>query len=942
MSIVNGRLKGNVNSPPKVAYRKGWSNSIPAELRERPQWIVWKYVLKPDGKWTKVLFRVDQPNVEAKSNDPSTWSTFAAAVECFRQHRQEYRLAGIGYVFSADDPFIGIDLDHCLDEDGAVMEWARTYLDRLPTYAEVSPSGRGVKLVARGVHPGKGHKRTGLGPNGAAVEMYDRGRYFAITGSLLDGSPGTIEDLAGPVAALHAELFPPKAKATTRAKADTEGISPDDETLLAKARSAKNGAKFCALFDRGDTSGHDGDQSRADFALCGMLAFYWGPDAAAVDRMFRRSGLMRDKWNASAGAQTYGELTVSNVLEGKTEFFTPPIPTPKLKAAGSKDKGGGKPPEEGEPAAPADERPAVEINPERHRVVDESIKALAGDPDLYSRGDFLVQVVAEDRDTVNLTGKTDLRNVAGTPRIVGLSDAVVGCKLTRCAEFFQWKKGKNGEFVTVRVHPSDWLIRAVSTHKYWPGIRKLESVVECPYPRADGSIVETPGYDHGTRTLFVPAIEFPPVPENPTREDAVAAWGRISATVGEFPFASDDDRAVYLAGLLTVIARPAITGPVPGIAVVGNKAGCGKGLLIDSIGLTAHGRIVPTSSYPGDKEEATKVKVSIARGGFTVVHFDNLEEGTSYGTSALDSSMTSMAINDRILGLSENTGDLKLRPAWFLSGNNISPGKDAHRRWLPCNLFTELERPEEREDIVVKDLKAHVLANRAELVRDALTILRAHAGAKRPGGDWAALGSFEEWDTVVRGAVWFATGRDCNATRRKAADDAPARQAKLALLIGWTELPEGTKLGITAAKAVELAEKTPELYATLRNALLHFGKDGKLASSRAVGTILRGMKGNLMDGLRFVEAEKEHGAVRWKVIGSNPDTPTPPVKGECGECGECQAPDLAGWTDSDNYESTYARDAHAHLASAEIHSPDSPHSPGDDYSNVDWDGDLEA
>src|SRR5512133_1848505 len=121
------------------------------------------------------------------------------------------------------------------------------------------------------------------------------------------------------------------------------------------------------------------------------------------------------------------------------------------------------------------------------------------------------------------------------------------------------------------------------------------------------------------------------------------------------------------------------------------------------------------------------------------------------------------------------TKNLELSLCWFLSGNNLSPGKDAYRRWLVCNLVTQEENPEERPDLKIKDLLSYVTARRTTLLTSALVILKAHALAGRPTGDWGPLGSFENWDPLVRGAVWWATGEDCCQTRKAAAAEAPER-----------------------------------------------------------------------------------------------------------------------------------------------------------------------
>ena len=164
---------------------------------------------------------------------------------------------------------------------------------------------------------------------------------------------------------------------------------------------------------------------------------------------------------------------------------------------------------------------------------------------------------------------------------------------------------------------------------------------------------------------------------------------------------------------------------------------------------------------------------------------DNLEEGSTYGNGPLDSTITEPIVKDRILGVSKMLEDVKLLPTWFLTGNNISPGKDAHRRWLCCNIVTPLEHPEEREDLEIENIINYIKEHRGELLRACLVILQAHALAGYPNNWKARLGSFEEWDRLVRGAVWFATGWDCNTTRKAAAAESPEYLRKLALLDAW-------------------------------------------------------------------------------------------------------------------------------------------------------------
>lgn len=165
-------------------------DSFPAALRERRQWVLWRAERREGDKPTKVPY---QPNGrKASVTDPNTWFTFSEIRRAFDRGGFD----GVGFMFTVNDPFVGIDLDGCRDpETGEIAEWACDVIDRCyGTYAEISPSGSGVKLFGLGELPdGKGfnHKLPDQGERGgkgAAVEVYDRKRYFAMTGATLPAS----------------------------------------------------------------------------------------------------------------------------------------------------------------------------------------------------------------------------------------------------------------------------------------------------------------------------------------------------------------------------------------------------------------------------------------------------------------------------------------------------------------------------------------------------------------------------------------------------------------------------------------------------------------------------------------------------------------------------------------------------------------------------------
>jgi primase-polymerase (primpol)-like protein len=202
----------------------------------------------------------------AAVNDPTTWGLFSDA----RAAVEDGKADGAGIVLG--NGLVGIDLDHCRDpETGAIEPWALEIVHAINSYTETSPSGRGLHILVHGSLP-PGQRRKDR------IEMYADGRYFTVTGNHVGGTPLTIEERVEQLALLHADTFTPE----TAAKPQPSDL--DDTTLLNRARAARNGPKFCALWD-GDASRY-ASQSEADLALCEMLAF-WTADERASHRQRR-------------------------------------------------------------------------------------------------------------------------------------------------------------------------------------------------------------------------------------------------------------------------------------------------------------------------------------------------------------------------------------------------------------------------------------------------------------------------------------------------------------------------------------------------------------------------------------------------------------------------------------------------------------------------------
>ncbi len=167
-------------------------------------------------------------------------------------------------------------------------------------------SGTGVHILVKAKLPGRGQR------NGT-MEVYDAGRYFTMTGSHISGTPLKIADRERELNELTREQFPSRPQFRSIVSSDLADVS--DEQLIERAKNARNGERFTRLW-QGDTSEYGGDHSRADAALCCILVFWSGGDSDRIDRLFRRSGLMRDKWDRRTGDTTYAAMTIRAALSG--------------------------------------------------------------------------------------------------------------------------------------------------------------------------------------------------------------------------------------------------------------------------------------------------------------------------------------------------------------------------------------------------------------------------------------------------------------------------------------------------------------------------------------------------------------------------------------------------------------------------------------------------
>ena len=292
-------------------------DNIPQELKIHNNWIVWKSEpVDSSDKLTKIPYQ--RNGRKAASTIPATWTNFPAAVSAYQAGRGKYD--GIGFCLTEDTP-IGIDLDHCrcpafVNHDIEIISpWAQDIINKVESYTEASPSGRGIRIFANGGKLPDGGRKKG------DFEIYQSGRYLTVTGNHIAGTPTEIMNRPDIINAVHKQIFSDtidKGKPVIFQPAANMSITD----TLEKAYRSKNGDKIRALYS-GDYSLYP-SPSEADLALCSHLSFWFSNDAGLIDQAFRASGLFRPKWDKKhfANGQTYGQSVIEKATQSNKETYT--------------------------------------------------------------------------------------------------------------------------------------------------------------------------------------------------------------------------------------------------------------------------------------------------------------------------------------------------------------------------------------------------------------------------------------------------------------------------------------------------------------------------------------------------------------------------------------------------------------------------------------------
>ncbi len=291
-------------------------DKFPQHLKENSRFCCWRYEER-NGCRTKVPYNPVAGQM-ARSNDRNSFSDLQTAVTA-----KGYEGIGIG-IF---DGICAIDLDHCV-KDGQYTGNAAEIVALMHSYTELSPSGEGIHILFRADGFQYDSERYYIMNHKEGIEAYVAGatnKYVTVTGRTCEAYEfgDRTEELK-----ILLERFmkrPEKSSDVLAGNAintvNAGGGMLDLDEIVALAKASRSGNAFSALWE-GSTVGYS-SHSEADMALCSYLAFWTGKDAAKMDALFRRSGLMRDKWNRVQSGSTYGALTIRRAIAQCGEVYTP-------------------------------------------------------------------------------------------------------------------------------------------------------------------------------------------------------------------------------------------------------------------------------------------------------------------------------------------------------------------------------------------------------------------------------------------------------------------------------------------------------------------------------------------------------------------------------------------------------------------------------------------
>jgi hypothetical protein len=784
-------------------------------LTKQKRWVIWRWkkVLKKNGEvsWTKPPYQCGNPKTPAKTNDPSTWDTYEAALAA----KAAGHAHGIGFMLK-DSEIAAADLDHVRDATtGEIIGWAKRLCveaDGLGLYREVTVSGCGLRFIGLAQGGDELHRKfTFNRSDGAGIELYRNcARYITISG-LQEGSTQGLGPIGDYLDALVARFDgPPKANETAF-DFNTAGPQADYyRNLIENGTSDPNDDRsvlFQSVVNHLASTGLDIQQIADELAKFpnGIALKFSKRLLAEVKRSFR-------KWQYQRRAS----------VTGSTSGPSTPWPQIRIKSG------------------------------ELPRIVNEAEDALLLlGREIYQRGGMMV------RPVLNQSLKASADRDTESWQLVPVTRPHLVEVLCCAAQFLRWDK-KEKKFMPADA-PERVAEAYLNRHGKWK-LPMLAGVVNTPFLRVDGSICETVGYDSESRLLFKPEDQvFPPVPQYPSRADAESGLQQLRKFIETFPFVAAADRTVALVAILTVLDRRSMA-TAPLIAFTSPSAGTGKSLLVDLMSILATGRPMPVLSQGKNEEEFEKRLGASLLAGDSCISIDNCDAPLS--GALLCQALTQGELNIRLLGYSRNVGTA-MNATIFATGNNLLIAGDLTRRCLLGALDAGVEQPELRHfntDIIEE---AHI--NRGELVIAALTILRAWHVARTMAGqsvNTVPFGGFADWSRRVREPlIWLGEADPCDTILKVRTND-QTRDELATVLVQWKE-HLGINLEHTVQQVIGRAVNEPSFYTALLNVAAN--KTGGTVSNERLGRWLKRVQGKIVSGLRLVQEGILHGYPLWRL-----------------------------------------------------------------------------
>jgi putative DNA primase/helicase len=414
--------------------------------------------------------------------------------------------------------------------------------------------------------------------------------------------------------------------------------------------------------------------------------------------------------------------------------------------------------------------------------------------------------------------------------------------------------GRRQQFVTVDA-PLDYL-RTWVEQGTWDGLRTVEAIMRAPFVRYDGSICDTPGYDEASFTLYAPSEEFPPIPEAPTRDDAFEALQRLREVVSEFPWKDGTSETTFLAHVFSEVTRMACE-RCPMFWYTAPRAGEGKTLLSELPSLIVHGAEPSLHPWVGG-EELRKMLTAALHSGERSILLDNAQTGSKIRTVDLCAFLTSVNWSDRKLGETESL-TIPNRAVLAATGNNVTPTGDLARRSFVIRLDANMQRTRDRV-FKIEDLKKYVLANRATLLVDVLTILKAYYTTGRLEKKLVALPSFEEWTRrALEPLLWLGMPNPMETQEEETDDGTEGFEFAFQTI--------GAHFGgrsFTGAEVAKLAGSLGDSDGQLVSTLLESGCQDP-SSTEKVGYWLRDARDQIHGGYKLVSLKRTKRGREWQL-----------------------------------------------------------------------------